>query len=65
MAAENIHTELRCSVATDMAVESNVKNADNVALLEPSAYEVPEEWILGTRQAWNSVLYSEDTIAVP
>lgn len=38
-------------------VEVNIKNAENVALLNPSTYGVPVEWILGTGQGWEYVLY--------
>lgn len=61
----NIHADFSCSVESGMDVEVNVKNAENVALLEPSAYGVPEEWILGTGQGWDYVLYSEALIAIP
>ena len=61
----NIHAAFSLTVASGMAVEVNVKNADNVALLNPSTYGVPAEWILGTGQGWSYVLYSEDTIPVP
>ena len=63
----NIHRQFSWtgSIASGMAIEVNIKNADNVALLNPSTYGVPAEWILGTGQGWGYVLYSEDTIAVP
>ncbi len=38
-------------------IEVNLKNADNVALLSPSTYGVPSEWILGTGQGWDYVLF--------
>lgn len=46
-------------------IEVNMKNADNVALLEPSTYGVPGEWILGTGQGWDYVLYGRTTIQMP
>jgi len=53
------------SITSGMVIEVNLKNADNVALLSPSTVGVPAEWILGTGQGWNCVLYSEATITVP
>ena len=50
------------SVADHTNIEVNLKNADNVALLEPSHYGVPAEWILGTGQGWDYVLYGATTI---
>ena len=61
----NIHAEFSCAVKSGMVVEVNVKNAENVALLECSTYGVPAEWILGTGQGWTYMLYSEDTIPIP
>lgn len=43
------------------SIEVNLKNADWVALLEPSTYGVPAEWIY-TGQGWGFVLYGATTI---
>ena len=61
----NIHAAFSCTVASGMAVEVNVKNAEWAALLEPSTIGVPSEWAGPTGQGWSYVLYSEDTIAIP
>ena len=61
----NIHAEFSCGVATGMAVEVNVKNAEWAALLEPSTIGVPSEWVGPTGQGWGYVLYSEATISIP
>jgi hypothetical protein len=57
---------VKISVSWDVTgyeyIEVNLKNADNVALHEPSAYGVPSEWILGTGQGWDHVLYGAATI---
>ena len=42
-------------------IEVNLKNADWVALLEPSEYGLPIEWI-NTGQGWGYVLYGAITI---
>lgn len=51
----DIDSEIGC-------MEVNMKNADNVALLDPSTYGVTSEWIIGTGQGWDYVLYALDTI---
>lgn len=52
------------SGSSNKMLEINLKNADNVALLDSSTYGVPNEWIIGTGQGWDHVLYGAATIPV-
>lgn len=58
----NVNIAFSLDIGTAADIEVNLKNADNVALLEPSTGGVPEEWILGTGQGWGFVLYAEAQI---
>ena len=62
----NVHISFTWDISgsdNDM-LEINLKNADNVALLDPSTYGVPSEWIIGTGQGWDHVLYGTTTISL-
>mgnify|MGYP000100085616 CR=1 FL=1 len=49
------------NITSHSDIEVNLKNADWVALLEPSAHGVPAEWIY-TGQGWDYILYGATTI---
>jgi len=57
----NVHIAFSLDVGDAADMEVNLKNADWVALLEPSTIGVPEEWIY-TGQGWDFVLYAEAQI---
>lgn len=60
----NLKITVAQTVTSGMTIEINMKNADNVALLEPSTYGVPSEWIIGTGQGWDYVLYGSTLISI-
>ncbi|MBW7995694.1 MAG: hypothetical protein FVQ81_03790 [Candidatus Glassbacteria bacterium] len=53
----NVKINFSWDISGHSNIELNLKNADNVALLDPSTYGVPSEWILGTGQGWDSILF--------
>ena len=61
-ASGNVKMTFSWDITGHRDIEVNMKNADNVALLDPSTYGVPAEWILGTGQGWDYVLYGATTI---
>jgi len=61
----DVHISFSWSVPIGAYVEVNMKNADWVALGDPSTYgNADNDWIY-TGQGWDHVLYAADTIIVP
>lgn len=57
----NVNMTFSWQIGSPTNLEVNMKNADWVALLDPSAYGVPSEWIY-TGQGWDYVLYGATTV---
>ncbi len=57
----NVEVTFNWRINGHINIEVNLKNADWVALLEPSTYGVPSEWIY-TGQGWDYVLYGATKI---
>ena len=60
-ASGDVDLTFSCNIGSYGYVEVNLKNADWVALLEPSTHGIPAEWIY-TGQGWGYVLYGATTI---
>ena len=60
-ASGDVHISFSWDITGHSDIEVNLKNADWVALLEPSTHGTPAEWIY-TGQGWDYVLYGATTI---